>query len=60
MQQNALQYRGNRLCCDVTDVNNTENSSQERWQDDLRLTRSYSGQSCPVLKKHLYYINVIS
>ena len=35
--QNALRYRGIRLCCDVTDVNNTENCSQERWQHDLRL-----------------------
>ena len=24
IQQNALRYRGIRLCCDVTDVNNTE------------------------------------
>ena len=30
--------RSIRLCCDVTDVNNTENSSQERWQHDLWLT----------------------
>ena len=41
MQQNAQRYRGIRLCCDITDVNNTENSSQERWQHDLRLTWSY-------------------
>ena len=41
MQQNALRYRGIRLRCDVTDVNYTENSSQVRWQQDLRLTRCY-------------------
>ena len=47
MQQNALRYRGIRLCCDVTDVNNTENSSQDRWQHDLRLTRSLPQPELP-------------
>ena len=35
MHQNALRYQGIRLYCDVADVNNTVNSSQERWQHDL-------------------------
>ena len=47
MHQNTLRYQGICLCCDVADVNNTVNSSQVRWQHDLRLTRSYSSQSYP-------------
>ena len=39
MDQNALRYRRILLFSDVTDVNNTMNSSQERWQHDLRVTR---------------------
>ena len=49
IQQNALRYGSIRLCCDITDVNNTENSSQECWQHDLRLQQSYPSQSYPVV-----------
>ena len=44
MHQNALRSRGIRLCCDVTDVNNTENSRQSVG-NLARDTRCYAGNA---------------